>query len=599
MTTETGTTLISMKNERTPLLLPNENKQDEINLLNSNSSSPIHTGTASISQTILTMIKTCLGTGCLALPYAASHGGIVLYVLGTAFISGWNVFGMNRLCHCLDLLLVLSSIEEEKEKETEELEMEMEEEEVEVGNENGRNNGMIRNNNIDPSTLKSKSKSNPPPLGGAPSLATVSYHAFGKYGSSFLDLCTAILLTGVVVAYADAARGFLEGVGFFRTTTSNDNSNTSYSSSILYPIVSATMATYLSVVPNVGKLSKISGVGLMILALSFGVVVYYGVLDRIGDWKLIDATTVLKTSDGDGNDDDNANFFFNSTIDAIIINTTNQTSYYHTPPSLNYLPPKGLIDISQWFGIVAFSYGSVPLTFNFRSSMKHPHLLNKTAIVAHTLVGSCYIIVGLGLYILYNGINGGDGGIEGDMLVYLPTNDGSILPLLVRLGMVGVLLVSAPLCVVPVGELIEGRVNAYKSSKTVTPSIPIQTTTMTRIIVRGCICTLATIIASLVPQFVGVIGLVGCLCVGLVAFCAPPALHLRLSILAMRRCKERQRRQQLKHERTRRQWVWKEQDNGPKIPVSWKMITIDVFMLMLGIFATVVGTAYTFHGLSS
>ena len=66
-------------------------------------------GGASFLSTVINMMKTCMGTGCLALAYASQQGGLVLYVLGIVAIAGWNVVTADRLVRCLDLLHVVTT----------------------------------------------------------------------------------------------------------------------------------------------------------------------------------------------------------------------------------------------------------------------------------------------------------------------------------------------------------------------------------------------------------------------------------------------------------------------------------------------------------
>jgi len=51
-----------------------------------------------------TLVKVCMGTGALALPYAFMSGGLVWSALGIALMAQWNYFASQRLLACKELL---------------------------------------------------------------------------------------------------------------------------------------------------------------------------------------------------------------------------------------------------------------------------------------------------------------------------------------------------------------------------------------------------------------------------------------------------------------------------------------------------------------
>lgn len=71
---------------------------------NDDQSSRQHQGQASQQDTIINLMKTCMGTGTLALPFAAAQGGLYLNTLGLLLIALWNLYSVQRLCHCLELI---------------------------------------------------------------------------------------------------------------------------------------------------------------------------------------------------------------------------------------------------------------------------------------------------------------------------------------------------------------------------------------------------------------------------------------------------------------------------------------------------------------
>ena len=48
-------------------------------------------------QSVLNLVKVCIGTGALALPFAVSQGGILFGTFGLFVIAGWNQYASYRL----------------------------------------------------------------------------------------------------------------------------------------------------------------------------------------------------------------------------------------------------------------------------------------------------------------------------------------------------------------------------------------------------------------------------------------------------------------------------------------------------------------------
>ena len=113
----------------------------------------------------------------------------------------------------------------------------------------------------------------------------------------------------------------------------------------------------LSVVPNMGYLSKVSALGLIVLGLTFGVIAAFG-------------------------------------------------DFHEDFHGLSFLPQNGLSGISHWFGCVVFGFGVVPLTYNFHDSMAEPHKMVPATGVALAGVALVYIAIGCGLVVLYPDVDG-------------------------------------------------------------------------------------------------------------------------------------------------------------------------------------------------
>ena len=106
--------------------------------------------------------------------------------------------------------------------------------------------------------------------------------------------------------------------------------------------------------------------------------------------------------------------------------------------------PSSIAGVSQWFGVVAFGFGVVPLTYNYRNSMENPEDMVSATGTALGYTAALYILTGIALLALYPNLTG-------DLLSEIPEN--GIVPVLTRLSMVFVTLTTAPLLVVPCGEL--------------------------------------------------------------------------------------------------------------------------------------------------
>lgn len=69
-------------------------------------------GNASVMQTALNVAKTCMGTGTLALPYAASQGGYICSTLGFILMARWNLYCVDRMLQCNHLLQTINRLQQ-------------------------------------------------------------------------------------------------------------------------------------------------------------------------------------------------------------------------------------------------------------------------------------------------------------------------------------------------------------------------------------------------------------------------------------------------------------------------------------------------------
>jgi hypothetical protein len=197
------------------------------------------------------------------------------------------------------------------------------------------------------------------------------------------------------------------------------------------------------------------------------------------------------------------------------------------------------------------------------------------------IVALSYVILGIGLLYPYPAI-------QGDVLHELPTT--GLVPTATRLAMVLVVLVTAPLLIIPCAELLEGKLAATVTRDKMPEG---QIGRIQSFLIRWGICLVCAAISTFVPGFVNVLSFVGCCCVAVVGFCVPPFLHLILTL-------------QREHYAAA---VRQNGDDGPRQQRAsssgqqWQFLalsfSLDGILLLWGLFATVVGAVYTFREISS
>ena len=412
-------------------------------------------GQATVGETILNLSKTCMGTGCLALAYACQQGGVLVYCFGLIAIAAWNVYAVDRLVRCRGYLLQDAAVGENDNTDQEQITTHV--------------------SNLERNTTRRKV-----PKESTSTLGKVAFLAFGPTGLEVIDILMMILLMGIVVSYLSAVISFLSDTPLTIGPLGD-------------ALVVATLMLLLSLVPDLGHLSGISGAGLMVLGGTFIVIAGYGIHDY---W----------------------------------------TSSQHGAS----LPlwPTSKTGLSHFFGVCVFGFGTVPLTYNFQESMRNPDLIVPSTAGALGGVALAYIILGVGLSLLFPTVSG-------EVLHELPA--AGWLPTTTRLAMALVVVLTAPLLIVPAGELLEGKFHGNK------------------VLVRCGVCLVGVFVAVLLPTFVQVLAFVGCACVGFVSFCVPPILHMRL--------------------------LWRLRKDDSRWMIA--NFLFDCAMLTWGLIATVLGTIFT------
>jgi amino acid permease len=414
-------------------------------------------GTSSLLNVGINLAKTAAGTGILALPYACKQGGLVLFVFGMFLIAFWNVYCMKQLCDALEYLLRLG--------------------------ETPNMTAVVYVDTEDPTTTnccdcctshcrhdRFSIKYRDPPPDGTSSFSKLGWYAMGDLGLWSIDLMMLMLLSFINIAFEVAILSFAQATPFTTGVKLYDG------------LILGLLLVPLCIVDDLSALSKLSRLGLIILGVTMSVIGCYGIKDR----------------------------FFDNDVDQ----TSASDNLMDTDTVFRLYPLNGIEGISKWFGCIVFSFGIVPLTFNFRESMAEPEKLPKTALISMFLVGICYNVIGLSfLYLFPN--------IENDLLAEIPST--GFLATTTRLAMILVTMATTPLLTVPCAEIIEGKIlNITQGEKNHTQSRKLMVITRTFVLM-----TTVTIAAKL-PGFVSVLSFVGCFAVSMVSFVLPPGLHCLL-----------------------------------------------------------------------
>ena len=149
--------------------------------------------------------------------------------------------------------------------------------------------------------------------------------------------------------------------------------------------------------------------------------------------------------------------------------------------------------------------------------MAQPGRVNTSLQIGLLLVYFGYVAISNGVSILFTPSYI----FEGDVLQAMPD---TWISLLVRLLMIFVIAVTAPLIAIPCGELVEGKLG-------------LQDHFYKRILVRVLFWLVCIGFAEFMPVgFVHVVSFLGCFCVAMVGFVLPPLFCLQLS--TQRKCRK-------------------------------------------------------------
>jgi len=302
-----------------------------------------------------------------------------------------------------------------------------------------------------------------PPPEGTSAFSKLGWYALGDFGLWSIDLMMLMLLLFINIALEVAILSFVEATPF---TTGEKLVDGTILGLVLVPFC---------IVDDMSALSKLSRLGLIVLGFTMAVVACYGFIGHR------DLESDTKT-------------------------------YNENSSPFNLFPLNGIEGVSKWFGCVVFSFGVVPLTFNFRESMAEPEKLPQTAMISMTIVGVFYVIIGISFLYLFPDI-------EDDLLAEIPST--GLIATVTRLAMIIVVMASTPLLIVPCAEIIEGKIMKNENGQG-------RQSRKGMIIIRTSILLGTVSVAAKLPGFVSVLAFVGCFAVSMVSFVLPPGLHCLL-----------------------------------------------------------------------
>ena len=193
--------------------------------------------------------------------------------------------------------------------------------------------------------------------------------------------------------------------------------------------------------------------------------------------------------------------------------------------------------------------------------MANPRHINLSLKIGLFMVYIGYIAISNGIRILLSPSYV----FHGDVLEAMPD---AWVSNVVRVLMMFVVSVTAPLIVIPCGEMIEGKLGSARRDDGQEKS----STTRRRLFVRVPFCLACMVFSELVPDgFVDLLSFIGCFCVATTGFILPSLFCLRLSSRA--------------------------RENAPRRDGTDRVLVCDAVALALGVIATCITSSLTFREL--
>jgi amino acid permease len=112
-------------------------------------------------QTSLNITKLCVGTGVLAIPFAAREGGLLFHIIGSSLVTIWNVYSVHRLIESRSY--------------------------IEMHRESLNANGNVEQ--VPATTVNTNQ------------FGLVTYYAYGSVGLHVIDSVMIMLMLGIIIAY--------------------------------------------------------------------------------------------------------------------------------------------------------------------------------------------------------------------------------------------------------------------------------------------------------------------------------------------------------------------------------------------------------------
>lgn len=180
---------------------------------------------SSLMQTILNITKLCIGTGVLAIPFAATEGGLVFHIIGLCFIAMWNSYSVHRLLESRSYIKNFKT-------------------------------SLEANDSLDDEQKEAPKNTN--------EFGYVTWHAFGGVGLQIVDSIMIMLMLGIIIAYEAAILGFVQATPF---TSGSKTIDAIFMLVLISPVL---------LVPNYESIAKISALGTGLIAAIFLFIGSYG-----------------------------------------------------------------------------------------------------------------------------------------------------------------------------------------------------------------------------------------------------------------------------------------------------------------------------------
>jgi len=235
--------------------------------MESKQSNTTNNNSSTVSQTIVNVMKLCMGIGTLTLPFSASQGGMVFNVFGLFIVTNWNQHSVHCLLHCLELIPTDTTNDE-----TSHLLL------VNHHHHNNHNHcssttkhltysstqqQQQHSNNSSEDTVASSSTTTAVP--NCSTFGKMAWYAFGPIGLHVIDGLMLCLMFGIIIACEDAILGFVQETPF--TTQSKAKDTILILVVCILPLASLSEFKYMA---------NFSACGIVAILCVYGSILWYG-----------------------------------------------------------------------------------------------------------------------------------------------------------------------------------------------------------------------------------------------------------------------------------------------------------------------------------